>query len=135
MTEALEAPPASPPDDDEPAADLGELDETARVLEASEAIRRAEQLMADDLGAARAHAAKAIALDPSNAEHLAFHGYLVGIGGSSGDALRAGIADLDKSLAMDEAQPRAHYYRGALSRLKIAKCGVLMCASKAARSS
>lgn len=103
--------------DEEAIADLGELDETARILRAAELGRRARALLAeDDLASARTHAAEAIGLDPSNAEHLALHGYVVAIGGVGGDALRKGIADLDAALEREPNLVDALFFRGVLHR-------------------
>lgn len=102
------------PDD---AVDLGELDETSRVLEAAELARKAEGLFASgDLGGALACITEAKRLDAGSAEHLALHGYLLGIGGAGAGALREGLSELDAALARDGDHVRTLYYRGVLRR-------------------
>jgi len=104
-----EAPPSQ--------AVTSELSETDRVLRASKCSRRALRLVEEgDLAAARLAAREAKTLDPSNAEHLALHGYLVGIAGLSGETLREGLAELDAAIAREPDSDRALYYRGMLHR-------------------
>ena len=110
-------PAIDPYDDDAPVADLGELDETARVLEASELARKAEhKLAAGDVGAAFGAIDKAVSLDPSSAEHLALLGYVRGLNAVDGHALREGLAELSRALEQDETLARAFYFRAMLHR-------------------
>ncbi len=103
--------------DDGRVADLGELDETARALEAAELSRRAEKLYAEgDLGGALAQCKRALELDPSMAEYLGFHGYLLGLGGASGASLREGLGELEQAIARDPHHAQMLCWRGVLHR-------------------
>jgi tetratricopeptide (TPR) repeat protein len=83
-----------------------------QILEAVSSFQRAEvHLKRKDLVQALDEAKKAFEGDPSQADHLALYGHILGLEG--GDSTYA-LSLLDRAVALDENNVRALWYRGAL---------------------